>query len=416
MTSRRYTLFLLTCYFAIAHMDRHIITITLEPIRQEFGLTDLQLGLLSGFAFAVFFSLLIMPFAVAATRINHRNLIASTIGLWSVMTLLTGLAQSYVQLLLTRIGIGIGEAGALPTSHAVISHQYPPDKRATAMSIFMSGANIGLALALIIGGFITQKFGWRFAMFTVGMPGLFLALVIRLTFPPTKTPAKIAVTFVKNRSITLQTISLIWNNLALRYLMIGATLSSITTFGIGAWLPSFLIRTHGISLIHIGLLLALGVGVIGTVGVQLVGRLSDHWAKRNPGWIVWVPALALLASKPFAVFGFLTQNPLTALLAMAVPVAIGNTYIASTVSVLHTNIPAINRPVASALLLLCINLIGMGFGPLIVGLLSDYWRTSGHTLLTDNSLAAGLVAVQLFAIIGALFYIVAGRSLNTSRA
>ncbi len=414
MTARRYTLLLLTCYFAIAHMDRHIITITLEPIRREFGLSDLQLGLLSGFAFAMFFSLLILPFAIAATRVEHRKLIAGTIGVWSAMTILTGMAQSYIHLLLARIGIGIGEAGALPASHAAITDHYPPEKRATAMGIFVSGANIGLALALVLGGFVAQKFGWRWAMITTGLPGLFLALIIRFTMPVPVKDSIVTPSPPGNRSITLQTARIMWSDISLRFLLLGTIFSAITTFGIAAWLPSFLVRTHGLSLIQVGLYLAITIGVFGMIGAQLAGRLSDHFAKRKAGWIVWVPALAILIAKPFTIVGLLSQQPLTALIFLAVPAALGGTYLASTISVLHTRVPPKNKPVASALLLLSINFIGMGFGPLIVGALSDYWRAAGYEIISNNPLAIGLSAVQIFGIMGAVFYALAGRRLNVS--
>ena len=267
IASRRYTLLVLTVYFVIAHLDRQVLAITLAPIGREFALNDVQLGLLSGLAFAVFFSTLGLPLALAATRYNRRNLIAITIALWSAMTMLSGLAQSYWQLLVTRMGVGVGEAGALPASHAVISDRYGPNERASAMGVFMSGANIGVAIALLGGGLIAQFYGWRAALLLAGVPGLVLAVVIRLTVPePTQRLGAGEAPPVPGMALLRQTAATIWQSAPMRLMFLATVLNTVTTFGMVAWLPTFLVREHGMSLSAVGLYLAAAIGVAGAMG------------------------------------------------------------------------------------------------------------------------------------------------------
>lgn len=399
-SSRRYTLIVLTIYFAIAHADRQIVSIVLEPIGREFSLSDIQLGLLSGPAFALFFSVLGLPFAVAATVLNRRNLIAATIAAWSVMTMLCGVAQSYMQLFLARVGVGVGEAGALPSSHAVLSDLYAPRERATAMGVFMSGANIGVALALLVGGAVAQLHGWRVAVLVIGFPGLLLAVLIRFTVaePPRSAGA---LTGEGGLAMLRATASRMWRQRPLRLMLFGAVLNAITSFGVLAWLPTFLIRVHGIELGAVGLYLALSIGLGGALGTMLAGRLSDRFARRAAAWLCWTPALFLLVSKPFAIAGFLADLRMLALGLLIVPFAFGAAYMASTISVLHGGVEASERPMASAIMLLCINLLGMGIGPLFVGTVSDLWPSGG--------VAAGLVALQSFGIAGIVLIFLAGR-------
>lgn len=404
LTSRRYTLIVLTVYFAIAHLDRQIISIVLQPVGREFGLSDLQLGLLSGPAFALFFSVLGIPFAIAATRLNRRNLIAATIAAWSVMTMLCGLAQSFLQLFLARMGVGVGEAGALPASHAVISDLYEPKERATAMGVFMSGANIGIALSLVAGGAIAQFYGWRAAMLIAGIPGLALAVLIRLTVAEPERPGDSAGQQGPGLGLLRETALEIWRNTSSRLMVFGAVFNAITSFGVVAWVPTFLIRAHDMKLGAVGLYLAISIGFGGALGTMLAGRLSDRFSKTAVGWLCWTPVVFILASKPFAIAGFLTDTKIIALVLLLVPFTFGAAYMASTISMLHSSVSARARPMASALLLLLINLIGMGIGPLFVGTVSDGWQSGG--------VAAGLAAVQAFGIAGAVMIFFAGRTLK----
>lgn len=407
--SRRYTLLILTVYFALAHLDRQVLAITLAPIGREFALSDVQLGLLSGIAFALFFSTLGLPLALAASRFNRRNMIAITVVAWSAMTMLSGLAQSYWHLLVTRMGVGVGEAGALPASHALISDRYGPHERASAMGVFMSGANVGVALALVGGGFVAQYFGWRAALLLAGVPGLLLAAIIRLTVPEPERQLSGGTTAVPGLKLLRQTAADIARSAPMRLMFAATVLNAVTTFGMVAWLPTFLVRAHGMPLASVGLYLAVVIGCAGAIGTIAAGRLADRYGVRNPSWMAWVPGLLLLLAKPFAIAGLLTGSTQLALLLLIVPCIVGAAYVAPTIAVLHGRLDVRQRPIASALLLFGMNFIGMGLGPLIVGAVSDAWGGMGA------GLTAGLIAVQFFGIAGIAIFVWAGRRMRAAR-
>ncbi|WP_159079727.1 MFS transporter [Methyloceanibacter sp. wino2] len=406
--SRRYTLIVLTAYFALAHLDRQVLAVTLSPIGREFALSDIQLGLLSGLAFAVLFSTLGLPLALAVSSLNRRNVIAITIAVWSAMTMLCGLAQNFWQLFLARVGVGVGEAGALPASHAIISDRYEPRERAGAMGVFMSGANIGTALALVGGGFVAQFFGWRAALLLAGLPGLVLAGIIRLTVPEPPRPHDDAGRATLRLSLLSETVAKIFRAPPMALMVLATVLNTITTFGMVAWLPTFLVREHGMVLSAVGLYLAAAIGVAGALGTMFGGQLAGRLALWRAHWIAWTPAVILLLTKPFAIAGLLAGSKATALLLLLVPCALGAVYIAPTIAVLHAALRSEERPVGSALLLFGMNMIGMVLGPLIVGAVSNGFDASG------GSLGAGLVAVQAFGITGAIVFLVAGWTIGAA--
>lgn len=406
--SRRYTLIVLTAYFALAHLDRQVLAVTLSPIGREFALNDIQLGLLSGLAFAVLFSTLGLPLALAVSSLNRRNVIAITIAFWSGMTMLCGLAQNFWQLFLARVGVGVGEAGALPASHAIISDRYETRERAGAMGVFMSGANIGTALALVGGGVVAQFLGWRAALLLAGVPGLLLAVIIRLTVPePPRTGGGTGNATLRF-SLLSETVAKIFRSSPMALMVLATVLNTITTFGMVAWLPTFLVREHGMALSAVGLYLAVAIGAAGAMGTMLGAQLAGRLALWRASWIAWTPAVILLLTKPFSIAGLLVGSKTTALLLLLVPCALGAVYVAPTIAVLHAALRSEERPVGSALLLFGMNMIGMGLGPLIVGAVSNGFDPSG------GSLGIGLVAVQAFGITGAIVFLVAGWTIGTA--
>lgn len=406
--SRRYTLLVLTAYFALAHLDRQVLAVTLSPIGREFSLNDIQLGLLSGLAFAVLFSTLGLPLALAVSSLNRRNVIALTVAVWSAMTVLCGLAQNFWQLFLARVGVGIGEAGALPASHAIISDRYEPRERAAAMGVFMSGANIGTAIALVGGGFVAQFLGWRIALLLAGLPGLLLAVIIRLTVPEPPRPHAGDGGPTLRLSLLSETVARVFRSPPMALMVLATVLNTITTFGMVAWLPTFLVREHGMPLSAVGLYLAATIGVAGAIGTMLGGQLAGRLALWRAPWIAWTPAVILLLTKPFAIAGLLAASKATALVLLLVPCALGAVYIAPTIAVLHGALRSEERPVGSALLLFGMNMVGMGLGPLFVGAASTGFDPAG------GSLGTGLVAVQVFGITGAIVFLVAGWTIGAA--
>lgn len=264
-SSRRYTLFILTAVLAMNQLDRNILGITLEAIGHEFSLSDTQLGLLSGALFAVVYALFGFPVAKLSARGNRRNIIGASVAVWSALTIAMGAAQNFVQLALARLGVGIGEAGAVVPSHSIISDLYPPERRVSAMATFVVGANVGILLSFLIGGIVGHMFGWRWAFVIAGVPGLALALLI---FFSVSEPER-DLTAVPNQvggSLLLQTIKVIWRDKGLLHAMLGIAISGIVTFGALAWNATYVMRAHGLNQAQTGILLALVIGIIGGLG------------------------------------------------------------------------------------------------------------------------------------------------------
>ena len=284
---KNYTLFLLVLVFTSSHIDRQIMGILGQPIKESLQISDTQLGLLTGIMFAVFYATLGMPMAIWADRRNRRNLISFSVFLWSGMTALCGAAANFTQLLLLRIGVGVGEAGSNPPSHSIIADLYPKEQRATAMAIFGTGINWGILIGFLVGGWINEWYGWRTAFVVVGLPGVLLALLVRftLTEPPRgyadaagETPPKI--TPPPFWAVAKFMIS----NPVLRNVVAAGTLISFTGYASVIWVPIYLVRIHGMGTGEVVSYLALFIGVGGAIGIYLGGRLADFLHARNPNF------------------------------------------------------------------------------------------------------------------------------------
>ena len=275
---RRYALFVLFLVFTSSHVDRQILAILLEPIKHELVLSDTQLGFLSGIAFAIFYATLGIPMAMWADRSNRRNIITLALTMWSGMTVLCGMAANFSQLALARIGVGVGEAGSSPPSHSIIADMYAPTERATAMGTFSLGINCGLLIGFSVGGWINQWYGWRAAFWVVGAPGLMLALLVRYSLREPPRGYAEGLQSVSHEAPSLgAVVSYMWSTPALRHIVAGTTLASFVGYGVVLWLPSFLMRSHGLQSGAIGMLLALGFGVFGGVGTFMGGRSRTAW-------------------------------------------------------------------------------------------------------------------------------------------
>jgi MFS family permease len=369
---RRYVLGLLLVVYVVNFIDRSIVNILLEPIKQEFNPSDTALGFLSGVAFAIFYATLGIPIARWADRGVRRDIIALALFLWSGMTALCGLARTFPQLVLARIGVGIGEAGCSPPAHSILADYYPPEQRGRAFATYALGIPIGTAFGFLLGGWMTEALGWRSAFLVVGLPGIALALIVRLTLrePPrghsearTREPA--AAPTAREVARTM------WRLGSFRHLAAAATLHAFVGYGVANWNAAFLARSHGMSPGEIGTWLAL-VGIVGGgLGTYLGGVLSDRFGKRDARWSLWVPGISTLIAVPFSVAFYLAPDVRTALAFAVIPVFFGAMYLGPTFSITQALAPLRMRAVASAFLLFLLNLIGLGLGPLAVGVLSD---------------------------------------------
>ncbi len=369
---RYYALGLLTLVYAFNFIDRQLLAILQESIKLELGLSDSQLGLLTGFAFAVFYVTAGIPIARLADRWVRRNIIAMAIGTWSLMTALSGLAGNFTQLLAARIGVGVGEAGGSPPAHSMLSDIFPPQQRATALAFYSTGINVGILFGFLLGGWLNEFFGWRVAFMVVGLPGLAIAVLMRCTLAePRRGFSESNVSADQATSSLGEVLALLWSRRSFRYLSIAVALNAMIGYGAANWLAPFFIRIHGMGTGELGMWLALGSGLFGALGTFSMGYLADQLGKRDRRWYMWLPAAAAFLVVPFLVLFLLTDSKLAALLLQLLPGFLLTGYIGPCLAMTHGLVGLRMRATASAVLFFILNLIGLGLGPVVIGVLSD---------------------------------------------
>jgi predicted MFS family arabinose efflux permease len=411
-STRRYVLGVLVVVYTFNFIDRQILSILLEPIKRDLGLSDTELGMLTGFAFAAFYATLGMPIARLADRGNRRDLISLALVIWSGMTALSGIAASFWQLLVARIGVGVGEAGCSPPAHAMIADYYPLERRATALGIYSLGIPLGILFGFLAGGWINELFDWRTAFFVVGIPGVILAIVVRLTVAEPQRGMAEGRTATIEQPGMLETFRYLWSKRSFRHLALGGALTAFVGYSFVSWVPSFLIRSHGMTTGEIGTWLGLILGIPGGIGISVGGYLADRFGGRDTRWYLWIVAIALLAGTPFAVGVFLVPTPTWALLLLIMPVLLGNFYQATSFSQTQGLAGLRMRSVAAAVLLFVINIIGLGAGPQMVGIVSDLLAPR----FGDDSLRWALLGASLINVWAAAHYYIGGKHLAADLA
>jgi MFS family permease len=407
-SSRRiYTLAALTIAFAFAYIDRSIISVLLPAIKREFHVGDAALAFLSGLAFALSFVILGIPIAGWADRGDRRRIIAIAVAAWSAMTVVCGLAASLPQLILARVGVGVGEAGLSPPAHSIISDLFPPKMRGFALAIYQSGVNAGVLLGLILGGYLAQRLGWRGAFFVLGAPGLAVALLIGLTVAePQRGRFDAVAADAEKHANLVQVIAHIWRTKPIRYAFLGMGLCAMVNQTQGVWLPSFLTRSHHLPIAKVGLYLGLASGIGGAIGTIVGGRLSDALGARDERWRLRIVTVAMLIS-PLCVLSVLFVQNLTLLfLASGTATMLGAAHLAPTLATIQNLTPLRMRARAASLVIFILNLLGLGLGPLIVGTLSDRLQP----IVGADSLRYALTPVLLFALLAAAAYFAAGEA------
>jgi predicted MFS family arabinose efflux permease len=407
-----YGLFMLTLVYAFNFVDRQILVILQEPIKLEMGLSDAQLGLLSGFSFALVYITAGIPIAFWADRSNRRNIIAGALTIWSGMTALSGLAQNYTQLLLARIGVGIGEAGGSPPAHSMISDYYPPHQRGTALAIYSTGVHVGVLLGFIAGGLISQAYGWRIAFMAVGAPGVLFALVFVFTVKEPQRGRWESAAEAAYKPSMRETITLLSSYRSFWYLAGGCGLSSFVGYGNGNFAPSFLMRNHGFSVGEVGIVLAAFGGGGGLLGTFFGGFLADRLGVKDKRWYLWLPAIAGALAVPLGFPYLLLDNTVAVIGFMFLTTIMINTYLGPCLAIAHSLVPPAMRALTSAVLFLVLNMIGLGLGPLTVGLLSDFY--AGY--FGDDSLRYAMLTVGLVGLPAILLFVLAARRLPADLA
>ena len=398
---RSYTLFILTGVYVFNFIDRQILVILQESIKLELDLSDTQLGLMSGFTFAIFYVSFGIPIARLADRGNRRNIIAVSLTIWSVMTALSGSAQNFIQLLLARIGVGIGEAGGSPPAHSIISDLYPPKKRATALAIYSTGISIGILIGFLLGGWIDQYFGWRTAFLVVGIPGVLFALILRFTIkePPRGLSEKKAGVVNQHHSMK-DVFRLLREKKSFRYIAIGAGLAAYVSYTITSWLPPFMARVHGMSSGEIGTWFSLIFGIGSGLGYFMGGYITDRLSTKDKRWYLWVPAIALILAIPLSLVAFFASAKNITMFAIVLPAFLNSLFLAPCIALTHGIVSVRMRALSSAILFFVLNIIGLGLGPFVGGVLSDVLQpTLGVDALRwalSNSVIASVLSAVCF--------------------
>lgn len=371
---RNYALAILFLGYVVNFIDRSILSILLEPIKLELQLTDTQLGLLGGLAFALFYATLGIPIASLADRWSRVKVLSISMIIWSAMTALCGMASSFIGLLLARIGVGVGEAGASPPSHSLIADYFPLERRATAIAIYSLGIPVGSMVGNFVGGWGAEAFGWRTTFLLVGLPGVAVAGLILATLrePPRGFSDKVVVHHDTPPPKMLEAFRFLWSKPSFRHLGIAAGLHAFVSYGAGTWNAPFLIRSHGMPITEVGSWLALiaGIGAIGTfLGGYLGDKLSSRFDDRR--WYLLVSGISTLVLVPFQFVAYLHSGLWAVIGSLLVVSILGGMFLGPSFAIAQALVPLRMRALASAMLLFLLNIIGMGLGPYVVGVLSD---------------------------------------------
>ncbi len=406
---RNYVLLLLMVVYIFNFIDRQILVILQESIKAELDLSDTQLGLLSGFSFAVFYVVCGIPIARWADRYNRVNIVSVSLALWSFMTAISGFAAGYLHLLAARIGVGVGEAGASPPSHSVISDYFPHEQRGRALSVYSMGIYIGILIGFLAGGWINQYFGWRVAFLVVGGPGILLAIVVKLTL---REPLRGMTDSGDHSAVPdgnmLADIRRIWSLKSFRYAAIAAGLNAFLGYGALNFMPSFAIRLYEVPVGVVGTWLALIAGLAGAAGVYAGGHLGDRLGQRDRRWAYWVPGAGTVVAG-LLVVPMLLSNDQHVMWAIYTLITLSlSMFLGPTIAMAHALVGPRYRALASAMLFFVLNIIGLGLGPLTVGTVSDLLAPSYGV----ESIRWAIMTTGFVAIAGGLLYIFAARFLE----
>ncbi len=414
---RNYALFVLFLGYVVNFIDRSILSILIEPIKADLALTDTQLGFLGGLAFAIFYSTLGIPIAALADRWSRVKVLSIAIAVWSAMTAICGLATNFWQLLIARIGVGVGEAGASPPSHSLISDYFPLSSRATALSIYALGIPIGSMIGNAVGGWGADTIGWRYTFMLVGLPGVAIAALLLFTLrePPrglSETEEPQASSDEPSPSMG-SVLKFLWHKPSFRYMSLACGLHAFVSYGSGTWNAPFLVRVHEMSNTETGAWLAIIAG-IGAIGTFAGGYLADkaYELTGNRRWYLWIAAIATLVMVPFQFVAYLHPDFNFVLAGLIAASILGPIYLGPAFAMTQALVTLRMRAVASAILLLVLNLIGMGLGPYFVGFMSDVFEPQ----FAVYSLRYALCVTLIFNIIAALCYYLGSRSLDTDIA
>ena len=385
---RSYVLFALTLIYIMNFVDRGLLAVVGPDLVPELGISDTQFGLLTGSGFALLYTIVGLPLARFADQANRVWIMTICVALWSIMTALCGFATevtigsvtigAFWILLMCRVGVGIGEAGCTPPANSLIADYYAPRDRSQALGVYAMGVTLGTMFANLIGGWVTDAYDWRTAFLVVGLPGILIAIVFKLTVKePPRGYTDPVNTQTKERVDLSEAIRELTTKPAFWLMTAGATIASFCGYGISSFQSIFLVRTHEITAGQAAIWINTPASLSAAVGTFATGWLATKLYKKHPGAIAWIPALGLALSVPFYVFAFTTQNLLYAAIGMVIGGFVKYGYLAAQYTIGQGVVSMRVRAMATAVLLFVVNLLGYGFGPLFIGAISDIFFTSG---------------------------------------
>ena len=414
---RKYALGLLLLIYVLNFLDRQVVNILAEPIKVELGLADWQLGALTGLAFALFYTVLGLPIARLAERADRVKIISIAVGVWSAFTVACGMAGNFVQLLLARIGVGVGEAGCTPPAHSLISDYTPAEKRTSAIAFYSMGIPLGSLAGMALGGMIADSYGWRVAFFVAGAPGILLALAAWFTLPePRRNAAPVE---TKNHPSLTDAVRELSTKPAFIWISLAAAINAMVSYGHIAFYGSFYARNHteglaamadGVNnmlgtqmgvLGFLGLALGILIGIFGAIGTFAGGQIADRWVAKDKRAYAYLPAIAGAASFLPFLLAMMSGSTLLSLIGLAIVTLLGSVWYGPIFACAQSLVQPRTRATASAVILFVINLIGLGLGPLAAGIISDSFATQHgvaeglrYSLITVG--AIGLLALPCF--------------------
>jgi len=407
-----YVLGVLTLGYVLNAFDRRILGILLEPIKLEFAVSDMSLGLLGGVAFALFYATFSIPIAFWADRSNRKNVLALAVLVWSVMTVLCGFATTFLWLLLARIGTAIGEAGGSPPSHSLLADYFSAERRGTTLSIYALGASAGAMLAGLFGGIGNEVFGWRTTLVLAGVPGLLLAPLILATI----SEPRAAMTSGARPRVAARTVTpvrdvarFLWQRSSFRHLCAGCALHSIGVYSGATFNAAFLMRSHEWGTAQAGVLLAV-VGGCGVAGTFIGGFLADRLGARlgDNRWHMWVPGIAILVLVPTQLIGYLSSQTIVLVTTFALAGFLSGVFFGPSCAITQALAAPRMRAAAASIVIFVKTMIGLGLGPLLIGRVSDMLSPTAGA----HSLRYALLLLAFFGLWSALHFMLGARSLR----
>ena len=376
-----YVLVVLVLGYIFNTMDRSVLGIVLQPIKEELHLSDAALGYLQGLAFAIFYSVLGVPIARFADRWSRVNVLAISIAIWTASTALCGAAYNYATLFLFRCTTGIGEAGGSPPSHSLISDYFAGSKRATALAVYAMAVPIGTAIGNVVAGHSNDWYGWRWTFVIVGAPGLLVALLAWLTI---KEPPRGYSDKGKVRQDTppfLEVFRFLLTRKSFVHMSVAAAAHSVMWYAGSSWNPSFFVRAHGMNTSSAGNYLA-AFALVGAIGSFAGGFLADRFSVRNSDrrWYMWVPAIACLCMVPFQFFAYLSPQLAVVVPTFAVMVFLASMFFGPSFAMGQSLATVRMRAMSASVLLFIQNIIGLTIGPALVGVISKHLGDDGTSL------------------------------------